>query len=264
MSSRVTSRDGTSIAYDRQGSGPAVILVGGALVDPATGRAGRWENAPLATELADHFAVVNYDRRGREESGDTPPYALERELEDLEALIEVAGGSAHLYGVSSGGALALEAAAAGLPVGKLGVYEVPYAVGEEAVRAWGQYVEDLQRLLAGGDRGGAIELFMRMAGAGEHIEAARRSPTWAGLEAVAHTLAYDAACIGDGPPPARRLARVTQPTLVATGGGADFFEQAADALAASLPNAERLVIEGQEHVADPKTVAQILERFFNR
>jgi pimeloyl-ACP methyl ester carboxylesterase len=261
---RVTSKDGTSIAYDRQGSGPAVILVGGGLVDPATGRAGRWENAPLATELADHFTVVNYDRRGREESGDTPPYALERELEDLEALVEVAGGSAHLYGVSSGGALALEAAAAGLPVGKLGVYEVPYAVGEEAVRAWRRYVEDLQRLLAGGDRGGAIELFMRVAGAGEHIESAKRSPTWAGLEAVAHTLAYDAACVGDGPPPAERLARVTQPTLVATGGGADFFEQAADALAASLPNAERLVIEGQGHVADPKTVAQILGRFFDQ
>lgn len=262
MSSRVTSRDGTSIAYDRQGSGPAVILVGGALVDPATGRAGRWENAPLATELANHFTVYNYDRRGREDSGDTLPYALDRELEDLQALIGVAGGSAHLYGVSSGGALALEAAAAGLPVGHLGVYEVPYPVDEETVRAWRQYVEDLERVLAQGDRGAAIELFMRVAGAGEHIEAARQSPTWAGLEAVAHTLAYDAACVGDGPPSAARLAKVTQPTLVATGGGAGFFEQAADALAAGLPNAERLVIEGQGHVADPRAVARTLEGFF--
>lgn len=264
MSSRVTSKDGTSIAYNRLGSGPAVILVGGALVDPATSRAGRWENKPLAAELANHFTVINYDRRGREESGDTPPYAVEREFEDLEALIEVAGGSAHLYGASSGGALALEAAAAGLPVGKVGVYEVPYAIGEEGVRAWRQYVEDLERVLAQGDRGGAIEVFMRMAGAGEHIESARKSPGWANLEAVAHTLAYDAACIGDGPPPAARLARITQPVLVATGGGADFFEQAADELAASLPNAERLVIEGQGHVADPKTVARVLVGFFNR
>src|SRR5206468_8982061 len=110
----VTSKDGTPIAYERLGSGPPVILVGGGLVDPATGRAGRWENAPLAQELAARFTVYNYDRRGREDSGDTLPYAVERELEDLDALI--AAGSAHLYGISSGGALALEAAATGLAV----------------------------------------------------------------------------------------------------------------------------------------------------
>ena len=118
---RVTSKDGTSIAYDRQGSGAAVILVGRGLVDPATGRAGRWGNAPLATQLATQFSVYNYDRRGRGDSGDTPPYAVERELEDLHALIAQADGSAHLYGVSSGGALALEAAAAGVAVDRLAV-----------------------------------------------------------------------------------------------------------------------------------------------
>ncbi|HWM12675.1 MAG TPA: alpha/beta hydrolase, partial [Solirubrobacteraceae bacterium] len=118
---RVTSRDGTSIEYDLQGSGPAVVLVGGGLDDGA-------ENVPLAAELAASFSVVNYARRGRGASGDTAPYAVAREVEDLEALIEVAGGRAHVVGISSGGALALEAAAAGLPIDRLAVYEVPYGV----------------------------------------------------------------------------------------------------------------------------------------
>jgi pimeloyl-ACP methyl ester carboxylesterase len=261
--SRVTSKDGTSIAYDRQGRGPAVVLVGGGLVDPATGRAGRWENAPLATELAAWFTVYNYDRRGRAESGDTLPYAVEREIEDLDALIAEAGGSAHLYGVSSGGALALDAAAAGLAVDKLAVYEVPYLIGEEAMRAWRRYVQDLGAALDEGRRGDAVELFMRVAGASEDdIAGARSSPMWPGLEAVAHTLAYDAACIGDEHPPTARLARIRQPTLVATGEGNDFFTLAADAIVASIPQAERQTLAGQGHVADPKAVAGMLERFF--
>jgi pimeloyl-ACP methyl ester carboxylesterase len=260
--SRVTSRDGTSIAYDRRGSGPAVILVGGGLVDPATGRAGRWENAPLATELAARFTVHNYDRRGRGDSGDTLPYAVERELEDLEALIARAGAPAHLYGVSSGGALALEAAAAGLAVDRLAVYEVPYIVGDDASRRWREYVEQLGAALAEGRRGDAVELFMRVAGASEEdVAGARSSPMWPGLEGVAHTLAYDAAVLGDGLPPTARLATIARPTLVATGGGDDFFEQAADAIAAGVPKAERQVLARQAHVADPKAVALVLERF---
>src|SRR5215213_8547814 len=123
--SRVTSKDGTSIAYDRQGSGPAVILVGGGLVDPLTGRAGRWENAPLAAELAGRFTVYNYDRRGRGGSGDTLPYAVDREVEDLEALIEEAGGSASVFGYSSGAVLSLRAAASGLAIPRLALYEPP-------------------------------------------------------------------------------------------------------------------------------------------
>ena len=256
--SRVTSKDGTSIAYDRQGSGPAVILVGGGLVDPLTGRAGRWENAPLAAELAGRFTVYNYDRRGRGDSGDTLPYAVDRELEDLDALLAEAGGSAHLYGVSSGGALALEAAAAGIAVDRLAVYEVPYGAS-----GWRAYVEQLEALLAEGRRGAAVELFMRVAGASEEdIAGARSSPVWPGLEAIAHTLAYDAACLGDGQPPTARLAIITRPTLVATGGGQDFFEQAADAIAASLPQAGRLTIQGQTHLVDPKALAPVLQRFF--
>jgi hypothetical protein len=255
--SHVTSKDGTSIAYDRQGSGPSLILVGGGLDDGA-------ENAPLAVELAASFTVFNYARRGRGGSGDTPPYAVVREIEDIDALIAEAGGSAHLHGVSSGGALALEAAAAGLAIDRLAVYEVPYCVAPDVAERWRAYVEQLGPVLAQGRRGDALELFMRMAGASdESISSARSSPMWSGLEAIAHTLAYDAACLGDGPPPARRLPAVTQPVLVATGGGGELFERAGDAIAASLPNAERLVVAGQSHVADPKTIAPVLERFLN-
>jgi pimeloyl-ACP methyl ester carboxylesterase len=255
---RVTSRDGTSIAYERTGTGPAVILVTGALDDGS-------ENAPLAAELAGHFTAYNYHRRGRGESDDSQPYALEREIEDIEALIDEAGGSAHLYGVSSGGALVMEAAAAGLAVGKLAVYEVPYMVGAEAVRRWRDYVGRLRAALAEGRRGDAGELFMRLAGSpDEQIAQARSSRYWPGVEALAHTLAYDAACLGGGEPPTERLARITQPTLVATGGGDPLFEHAADAIAASVPNAERLTMQGQGHVVDPKAMASELRRFFGQ
>jgi pimeloyl-ACP methyl ester carboxylesterase len=263
----VTSKDGTSIAYERRGDGPAVILVGGAFVD-------RSENGPLATELAERFTVYNYDRRGRGDSGDTQPYAVEREIEDLDALIAEAGGSAHLYGVSSGGALALEAAAAGIAVDRLAVYEVPYDMADDGPRRQREYVEQLGVLLAEDRRGDAAALFMRVAGASEEmIAGARSSPMWPGLEAIAHTLAYDAACLGDGQPPTARLTRITRPTLVATGGaspdsfvggGGDFFEQAADAIAASIPRAERQTIAGQTHQVDPKALAPVLERFFRR
>lgn len=260
---RVTSRDGTSIAYDRQGSGPAVILVGGALLDPVTGRAGRAENEPLAAELARSFTVYNYDRRGRADSTDTPPYALEREFEDLDALITEAGGSAHVHGVSSGGALALEAAAAGLPIGRLSVYEVPYDLAHNGTARHQAYVENLHALLADGRRGDAIALFMTMAGSDqEMIEGARNSPMWPGLEAIAHTLAYDAACMGTGDLPTTRLATITQPTLVATGDAGAFFAPAADALAAGIPAAQRQTLESQGHVADADTIAPALERFF--
>src|SRR5215213_6384420 len=164
------SRDGTSIAYDRQGAGPPVILVGGGLDDGA-------ENAPLATELADRFTVYNYARRGRGESGDTPPYSLEREFEDLDALIARAGGTAHLYGVSSGGALVLEAAAAGVAADRLAVYEVPYNLADEWTRQWREYVENLAVALAADRRGDALELFMRLTGASdEDLAGVRNAP----------------------------------------------------------------------------------------
>jgi pimeloyl-ACP methyl ester carboxylesterase len=262
---RVTSKDGTTIAYERVGSGPAVILVGGGISD-------RSENAPLAPELARQFTVYNYDRRGRGDSSDTLPYAVDREIEDIEALIAAAGGSAHLYGVSSGGALALEGAAAGLAIDKVAAYEVPYNMAEDWPQQWREYAEALDVALAEGRRGDAFELFMRIAESSEDaIAGAKNSPMWPELEAIAHTLAYDVACMGNGQPPADRFAKITQPTLVATGvagrqpGAARWvraLEPAADAIAASIPHARRQTIEGARHVADPKAVAAMLAQFF--
>ncbi|HZB78582.1 MAG TPA: alpha/beta hydrolase [Actinomycetota bacterium] len=264
--SRVASKDGTSIAYERRGKGPAVILVGGAIDDGS-------ENAPLVPELATTFMVYNYARRGRGESGDTPPYAVDREVEDLEALIAEAGGSAHVFGASSGGGLALEAAAAGLSIDRLAVYEVPYNMDDDGPHWNRGDVPEVEGLLAEGRRGDVVELFMRTVGSSEEdIEGARGSPFWPALEALAHTLAYDAACMGDGPPPTARLAKIIQPTLVATGGGhpdshagglpSGFMDRAADAIAASIPRAERQIIEGGGHMVDAKLVAPVLERFF--
>lgn len=254
----VTSKDGTSIEYERTGKGPALVLVGGGLDDGS-------ENAPLAPELAGMFTVVNFSRRGRGHSGDTQPYALAREIEDLDTLIQGVGGSAHVYGVSSRGALAIEAAAAGSAIDRLALYEVPYLVEEEAVRRWRRYLERLRPALADGRRGDALELFMSVAGSSdEDIAGAKRSAFWPGLEALAHTLAYDAACLGDCRPPTARLRKIAQPTLVATGGGDPFFELAADAITADIPNVERLTIEGQGHVAEPSAVGRELERFFRR
>ncbi len=252
----VTSRDGTSIEYERAGEGPVVILVGGGLDDGS-------ENAPLVPELAESFTAVNFARRGRGGSGDTQPYALEREIEDLDALIRAVGGSAHAYGVSSGGALAIEAAAAGSPIDRLAVYEVPYLVEEDAVQRWRSYLEQLRPALEEDRRSDALELFMGVAGSSEEdIAGAKRSAFWPGLESLAHTLAYDAACLGDGRSPTARLRQIAQPTLVATSGGDPFFELAANAILADISNAERLTIEGQGHVADPVAVGRELERFF--
>jgi hypothetical protein len=156
---------------------------------------------------------------------------------------------------------ALEAAAAGLPVGRVAVYEVPYDTADDAVHKAQEYREQLGLALAEGRRADAVGLFMRLAGSSESdIASAMNSPYWPGLEVLAHTLAYDAAMYG--PPPADRLSTIAQPTLVATGGSLEYFEQAADAVAASLAHAERLVIQGQAHVVDPKIMAAVLTQFF--
>ena len=257
----VTSQDGTTIAYERTGTGPAVVLVGGALIDHT-------ENAPLAAVLAADFTVYNYDRRGRGGSGDTLPYDRERELEDLAAVLEVAGDDAHLYGVSSGGALCLYAA--GLTTGRIAAYEVPYNITDDQAKVWQVYTDALDAALPG-DPGAAVEAFMRLVGTPEDdLAAMRTSPYWPGLEAVGHTLAYDAAFLDDGRPPAE-FAAVTQQTLVLTGVGSDphmpgvpvdFFGTAADALTAVLPNATRATIPGGAHAVDAEALAPVLTRFY--
>ncbi|HJQ72740.1 MAG TPA: alpha/beta hydrolase, partial [Actinomycetota bacterium] len=187
----ITSRDGTAIAFDRMGEGAPVVLVTGGSVD-------RMSNAPLAQELASDFTVLNYDRRGRGPSGDTPPYAIEREIEDIEAMLEAAGGSANLYGSSSGAALALQATAAGLPVTKLALWEPPYIIDENA-RPPRDQVEQYETMVAEGRRGDAAEYFMtKVVGMPPEFAAqARNEPWWPNQEALAHTLAYDARIMGD-------------------------------------------------------------------
>lgn len=265
----VTSKDGTRIAYDRTGSGPAIILVGGGLVSRAEGVG---NNAPLAAELAERFTVFNYDRRGRGDSGDTSPYAMEREIEDIEALIGAAGGSAHVYGVSSGGALVLQATAAGLPIDRVAVYEVPYCLTEDTQRRSRDFLDRLWPALEKGKPGDALEAFMWFAGSSEDdIQGAKNSQWWPGLLAVEHTIGYDAACMTGYRLPADLLAKITQPTLAAYGGAGmdshsaglpgDFFRRSAEAIAASTPQAELRSVEGQTHAVDPKAIASVLSGF---
>lgn len=263
----VNSADGTSIGYDLLSDrGPVVVLVGGGLDDGT-------ENRPLGEYLAGRFGVVNYRRRGRGDSADGTTYAVEREVEDLAAVIDAVGDRAHLFGASTGGALALEAAAAGLPVDRIAVHEVPYQVDDAMVAAWQTYRRELDAALDAGDRDHALRLFMRLAGSSEEdIAGAEAAPVWPALRELAPTLRYDAACLGDGPPPADRLATVRQPVLLTTGVTVDehmaglpvdFFGAAADAAAAALPDGRRDTLGVDGHVADPAVLGPILGTFFD-
>lgn len=263
--STVTSKDGTSIAYERTGSGPALILVGGGLDDGS-------ENAPLAPELAESFTVINYARRGRGESGDTPPYAVERDIEDLDALIAEAGGTAHVFGASSGGALCLEAAAAESAIDRIAVWEVPYGMTEDWRQQWTAYLVEVGTAIDEGRRGDAAEAFLRLTGASEEdIAGIRSSEWWPGMEALAHTLVYDGACLGDGVVPTARLATIARPTLALTGTAMDphlqampiDFHEAADAIVAAMPNAERGILDTTSHMVDAKVIAPALDRFLS-
>lgn len=257
--SEVTSRDGTTIAFDRLGEGPAVVLVDGALSHRTLGPFAR-----VADTLAADFTVFRYDRRGRGQSGDSPPYATAREVEDLEAVIGEAGGSASVCGASSGAALALEAAASGLAVAKLALYEPPFDVDSTDPEQEEAYVQRLEELLAAGRRGDAVEWFLSNSGVPvEALAEMRAQPEWPLFEAVAPTLAYDHAILGDGTVPRERAARITAPTLVANGEASpDFFERAARATAAAIPGAQHRVLEGQARgQADPEALARMLKAF---
>src|SRR5215207_3012939 len=254
---RVTSSDGTTIAFDRLGEGPPVILVCGGSTD-------RSANAPLAALLARHFTVLNYDRRGRGDSGDTPPYAVEREVEDLEALINEAGGAALVYGTSSGAALALEAAASGLPITKLALWEPPFFL-EGRPRPPADTATTFTELVSTGRRGDAVEYFMRQVVGlpPEFVAGARNAPFWASQEALAHTLSYDATIMGDYSLPVERAAAVTAPTLVMAGGASSpFMRETAQALADVIPDAQTRTLDDQEHNVDPGVLAPVLEEFF--
>jgi pimeloyl-ACP methyl ester carboxylesterase len=253
----VTSKDGTTIAFDRLGGGPPVLLVCGASVD-------RMSNTALAQHLAADFTVFNYDRRGRGDSGDTQPYAIEREVEDIEALIAAAGGAACLWGSSSGAVLGLIAAQSGVSVTKLALWEPPFVPAEFPQPPEDQ-VEQYERMIAEGRRGDAVEYFMsKVVGMPpEFVAGARAQPFWAATEALAHTLAYDARIMRDYAVPTERAAAVKVPTLVIA-GGADipWMRQTAQKLAEALPNGQARFLEGQGHDVDPAVLASVLKEFF--
>jgi pimeloyl-ACP methyl ester carboxylesterase len=260
MSSSVTSRDGTPIAFEQAGQGPALILVAGALNTRAD-----WSS--LAALLAPHFSVFTYDRRGRGESADTAPYALAREIEDIAMLIEVAAGSAGIFGHSSGAALALEAAVAlGPRVSKLALYEAPYNDEPEAKRAWGLYIQRLTDALAAGRQGDALALFLQYLGmSNEQLAAMRRTPAWPPLEALAPTLAYDHTAImgPDGAVPVALAAQVQVPTLIMHGGASyPFMYETARSLSAAMPCAQLLTLERQGHGPAAEVLAPVLRAFF--
>jgi pimeloyl-ACP methyl ester carboxylesterase len=258
----VTSKDGTTIAFDQSGTGPALILVHGAfmhrVLDP--------QMAQLAGLLGQHFTVFHYDRRGRGESADKQPYAVQREVEDVEALVDQTGGSAFVYGISSGAALAMEAAIKlGNKIRKLAMYEPPYYSDEGARRAWQEYRRQLQDALVSGRRGDAAALFLMLVGmpAGQ-VDEMRREPWWAAFEAVAPTLAYDAEVLGDDrATPVEKAAKVAVPALVMNGSASEgFMYDTAMALVKAMPNAQHRTLEDQTHAVSPEAIAPVLVEFF--
>jgi pimeloyl-ACP methyl ester carboxylesterase len=233
-SSRTTeSADGTTLAFDLDGTGPPIILVGGAFNTRST-------TAPLAAALSDRFTTLNFDRRGRGESGDTPPYAVEREIEDIDALIRAAGGSAAVFGYSSGATLGLKAAASGSDISKLVVYDAPFAVDASHPRLPAGFADELVRLVEAGHRGDAVELYQRVAVGlpDEFITRMRQAPFRPALEAIAHTLSYDARVVGDLTLPTDLISSISTPTLVVDGEASPpIMRAAAEALVETLPAA---------------------------
>jgi pimeloyl-ACP methyl ester carboxylesterase len=254
----VSSHDGTTIAYDRTGDGPALVMVVGAFCDRRT-------TDSIAKVLAPEFTVYAYDRRGRGGSGDTAPYAAEREVEDLAAVAGAAGGAPFVFGHSSGAILVLEAAARGVPMTKLVAYEPPYIVDDSRARPGADLAERLSGLVAGGRRGDAAKLFLTEA-VGLPPEVAgmiEGSPDWPGMTALAHTLAYDIAVCGyTNELPAGRLAAIEVPTLVLGGGNSpEWFHNTVRAVAETVPGAELRFLAGQDHRAADDVLAPVLIDF---
>jgi pimeloyl-ACP methyl ester carboxylesterase len=262
VAEKTASVDGTPIAYESVGEGPPLILVGGAWNT-------RQSAAELAERLAGDFTVYSYDRRGRGDSGDTPPYAVEREIEDLEAVIEAAGGSAALFGHSSGAALALETTARGLSVSKLAVYEPPYIVDDSRPPLPRDYIEHLEALVAADKSREVVRYFMTEAVGvpAEMVEGMLESPMTAAMEPLAHTVAYDGRVMLRGsmygqPLPSEWRDSVTVPTLVMDGGNSpDWLHNSCRQLVGLLPDVSYRTLDGQDHGATPDAIAPVLEDF---
>jgi pimeloyl-ACP methyl ester carboxylesterase len=257
----VTSKDGTTIAYETVGSGPALVLVDGALCYRDFGPC-----RSLANLLADHFTVYFYDRRGRGDSGDVQPYAPEREFEDLAAVIDAAGGDAFVVGFSSGGGLALQAAAAGVPMKKLASYEAPF-VGQVVVKGRPiDAVAELKALLARGDRGGAVAFFMvKVVGGPAFLPLMMKlmPKVWKQLQGVAHTLPYDTELMHGFVVPVATLKKITVPTLVMGGGKAKpNMVAAVQGVADAIPGSAHRTLPGQTHQVKDEAIAPELIAFF--
>jgi pimeloyl-ACP methyl ester carboxylesterase len=263
----VTSKDGTSIAFEQSGTGLVVILVAAALAD-------RSGTARLAKHLAEHFTVINYDRRGRGKSTDTQPYAVEREVEDIEALIDASGGSAFVFGSSSGSVLGLEASSKlGGEVKKLFMYEPPFIIDDSQPPMAADFAEQVTDLVSANRRNDAVKLFFHK-GMGIPAFAVTLMrwlmPGWSKMASIAHTIPYDLAVLAGTqagkPLPANRWSSATAPTLVMVGGKSEaFFHNGAKALIDLLPNAQYSALEGRDHSAilmATKAIADAVEEFF--
>jgi pimeloyl-ACP methyl ester carboxylesterase len=261
-SGTVRSADGTRIAYEKVGSGPALVLVDGALCSRDFGPC-----RSLANHLADKFTVYFYDRRGRGGSGDTPPYTPSREYEDLEAVIGAAGGDASVLGFSSGAALALQAAASGVPMRRLASYEAPYVGLSKVNGVTPDHLGHLKSLLATGDRGGAVGYFMvTIVGGPRFLPVVMRMmpKAWRQLKSVAHTLVYDTTVMDGFEVPTHTLATITVPTLVMGGSKAKpNMAAAVAAVAHAVPGALHRTLAGQTHQVKDAAVAPEVIEFFS-
>jgi pimeloyl-ACP methyl ester carboxylesterase len=252
----VTSADGTTIAYQAYGDGPTIVFVSG-----ATQRKEDWTD--LAEAMAgEGFRAVTYDRRGRGDSGDTTPYAVEREIEDIAAVIAANGGSAGLLGQSSGGALANRATAAGLPITRLTTFETPYRVGD-GPEPPPDYVEHLQELYDADDPAAMLEYFM-VAGVGqpqEQVDQMKQLPFWDALVPLGRTVLYDAHCLGSSqaPLPTELLGSITVPMLcLGSTGSPGWLRAGAEASAQAAPHGRFVVLEGEFHSAPASVLAPVL------
>lgn len=253
----VRSKDGTPIAFDQVGAGPPLILIVGAFNTRSTG-------APLADFLAPNFTVVTYDRRGRGDSGDTAPYAIRREVEDLDAVIDEVGGAASVVGYSSGAALSLKAAAAGSAITRLALYDLPPVIHDERPVQSDDHVARLAELVSAGRRGDAVEYFQsKLVGIPDEIVAQlRHAPFRPALETMAPTLVYEATIVGDRWKAADLATAITIPTLaVAAGAGSPLMPATAHALAAAVPAARAVVLDDQTHDIDPTVLGPVLREF---
>jgi pimeloyl-ACP methyl ester carboxylesterase len=260
------SRDGTRIAYERFGNGPPVILIGGA------GNSRHFPPiaaVPMAMQLASNFTAIAFDRRGRGDSTNTLPYAVEREVEDLAALIDAVGEPVRLFGHSSGGALVLQAAAAGLPVAAVAVYAPPYSLDAEAIAEGRKYAARLDALLAAGKLDEAASSYLAMTGMPkEMIDAFKQMPTWPAMVRMAPTLAYDIKVVqagGGDYVPKSDIATIKAPVLAMAGGESpDWMKEVARQVADAAPNGTYREFAGKDHMIDEADVAPVLVEFFGR